>query len=193
MKETFFYNFSSTINAVSIPLDSIYLISLLIVFGGFIYLFNLYIERESKKAIIEVQNNRLSLPLEEKIDDKFSFQLESRTNFFPRKIFNIKKLVFDNTKLLGIGALAFLALGSTSAIVMEKNSNLIKGIKKNHLDNTEKAYTEKNEFLLRISDDFKLYDHGLKTKISYINPIFVSNPSMKISYENKVPRTKFIF
>tara|TARA_Y100001968_G_scaffold185732_1_gene170101 strand:+ start:11 stop:601 length:591 start_codon:yes stop_codon:yes gene_type:complete len=104
------------VNTISIPTDAIFIISLLIFFGLIGYLFNNLLSNHTNQFTRKINlDSNLEL-VKKKLEDQLTVDtttLDPKTLEMP----NIKKLNFvPASKLLGIGSLAFFAMGGASLL-----------------------------------------------------------------------------
>ena len=174
------------VNTISIPLDAIFLLFALVIFGGIIYLFNMFLDREYKDAMINMSENSIL-----KIGEIDSEPQVSMPEAFEESIPG--KFIGDQLaryKLFGLGALGFLALGGTSFFVLEKNQNLPAVLNTTYSEGL-KPYSKENQSLSfdKMISSSKAYSN----KNSYLNPALLTSniPKTKVASQSEVSTFHF--
>ena len=153
------------VNTIQIPItsDSIFLLPILIGLGLLISC-SQYIFRELKERRIFVLS-------ENQIDNQFDFK-ECVQETLPKEKTIINKLSsLSSPKIVGLGSLAFLALGGSGLLALQvTNKNLPSILKTSDFNNPTEVKSIKTESLSFNSKNISITSKKELQKIKYINP-----------------------
>ena len=179
------------VNSFTVPLDFIYLLITLISFASLVYLFNLLVERETKQLILESGNNSDLTFTQEVIEDKSNLEIIPSVQTPYNLLVGFKKNILARSKILGMGAFAFIALGGASALMIEKNHSITKGIKTTFLNYIE-PYNSNNRIPKNQSINFKFNNNAIK-KIEFVSSIFNKKEPIIKNIKYKLDTSRFTF
>ena len=182
------------VNTISIPIDAIFIICLLIIFALIGYFFHNILNTRTNQFVEKLEENSNHEFIKEKVEDQLI--LESTTvNQEKIKKPNIKKLNYlSPSKLLGVGSMAFLAIGGASLLGIQALHNSNKGVNINQVNiktKNQSAKTLVSMVKLKSSDKVQT---KIK-KISYVDPLFSTINSSKNNnlYQVEAEKTEDFF
>ena len=153
------------VNTISIPTDAIFIISLLIIFTLLLYFFNKIINNEMSQV-----GQKIDLDSNLKLEDNLTLQtkiLEEEKNIEQPR--NKKLNLQPNSKFLGIGSLACLAMGGASLLGLQHMQKSYQGMNTSRTNiKLENQSTKSPLSIVHL----KLLNRTQKTikKINYIDP-----------------------
>ena len=153
------------VNTISIPTDAIFIISLLIIFTLLFYFFTKIINNETSQV-----GQKIDFDSNFKLEDNLTLQtkiLEEEKNI--EKPRNKKLNRQPNSKFLGIGSLAFLAMGGASLLGLQHLQKSYQGVNTSRTNiKLENQSTKSPLSIVHL----KLLNRTQKTikKINYIDP-----------------------
>ena len=153
------------VNTISIPTDAIFMISLLIIFTLLFYFFTKIINNETSQV-----GQKIDFDSNFKLEDNLTLQtkiLEEEKNI--EKPRNKKLNRQPNSKFLGIGSLAFFAMGGASLLGLQHMQKSYQGMNTSRTNiKLENQSTKSPLSIVHL----KLLNRTQKTikKINYIDP-----------------------
>tara|TARA_Y100001968_G_C19419184_1_gene750761 strand:- start:1130 stop:1696 length:567 start_codon:yes stop_codon:yes gene_type:complete len=180
--------FFAGINTISVPLDAVILLISLLLFGLLIFSFSNYVETESQN-ILTTNNLQISpSPLDVQVD--FQEKPSPDTTTLISKLGKLD--LFSNSKFLGLGALAFLALGGTSLLLLDKNQSLPQALNTAHSEYFKKSRPGKSPLSFRQKHRSEHLTSHVE-KISYLSPSLATmqTSDCKNVYKNEPVRFSF--
>ena len=153
------------VNTISIPTDAIFMISVLIIFTLFVYFFNKIIYNETSKV-----GQEIAFDSNLKLEDNLTLEVkipEEEENV--EKTRNKKLNLQPNSKFLGIGSLAFLAMGGVSLLGLQHMQKSYQSVNSSRTNTKLENQSTKSPLSIV---DLKLLNRTPKTikKINYIEP-----------------------
>ena len=166
------------VNTISIPTDAILILSLLIVFALLGYLFHKILDNQTNEFIEKVDNNSNLELFKEQLEDQSNFE-STTINHERLEQQNIKKLNFlPPSKLLGLGSFLIVAIGGSSLLGIQRIQNSYKGVNTNQINIKTKNQSAKSLLSMAKIKSSNQSKTKIK-KISYIDPLLLSNNSSK--------------
>ena len=169
------------VNTISIPTDAIFMISLLIIFTLLFYFFNKIINNETSQV-----GQKIDFDSNFKLEDNLTLQtkiLEEEKNI--EKPRNKKLNRQPNSKFLGIGSLAFLAMGGASLLGLQHMQKSYQGVNTSRTNiKLENQSTKSPLSIVHL----KLLNKTEKTikKINYIDPFLKTIQNSNANHFNQV-------
>jgi len=166
------------VNTISIPTDTILLLSLLIIFALVGYFFHNIIDNQTNQ-FDEIVDDSSNLELiKEKLEDQLILESKTMNSGKSEKPI-IKKLnILPLTKLLRIGSLAIVAIGGSSLLGIQTIQNSYKSVKTSQVN--LKTEDESAKSLLKIAKIKSSNQSKTKIKkISYADPLLSNKNNAK--------------
>ena len=172
------------IHTISIPTDAIIIISLLIVFALLGYVFNHILNYETSQLTQKIDvDSKLELT-KERLEDQLKIEatsLDQERAENPRT----RSLNFSSpSKFLGIGSLAFVAIGGASLLDIQNMQKSYEGLKSSRANIKLESQSTKSSLSMFDLESLEKTKTNIK-KIDYINPSFSSINNSKDSYYYK--------
>ncbi len=161
--ELLFGNF----NTIKIPItsDSIFLLPILIGLGLIISC--------SQYIFRELQERKIFVLSKNKIENQLDFEECVQETLTPEKTIINKLSSFSSPKIVGLGSLAFIALGGSGFLALQAaNKNLPNIIKTSNFNNPIKVKSTKSESLSFNPQNISITSKNKLQKIKYISPSF---------------------
>ena len=183
------------LNTISIPTDVIFIFSLLIFFVLLGYFFNNILSNNTNRFAQKIDNTDSNLELvKETLEDQFTLEATKLDQKSVKKPI-IKNLNFiAPSKLLGIGSLAFVAMGGASLLGLQNMQKSYEGVNTSRVNIKLENQSTKSH-LSKV--DLKKLDKTQANikKISYINPFLstIKNSKYNQNYQLKEKQIKNIF
>ena len=169
------------VNTISIPTDAIFMISLLIIFTLLFYFFNKIINNETSQV-----GQKIDFDSNFKLKDNLTLQtkiLEEEKNI--EKPRNKKLNRQPNSKFLGIGSLAFFAMGGASLLGLQHMQKSYQGMNTSRTNiKLENQSTKSPLSIVHL----KLLNRTQKTikKINYIDPFLKTMQNSNANHFHQV-------
>ena len=169
------------VNTISIPTDAIFMISVLIIFTLFVYFFNKIIYNETSKV-----GQKIDFDSNLKLEDNLTLEVkipEEEENV--EKTRNKKLNLQPNSKFLGIGSLAFLAMGGVSLLGLQHMQKSYQGVNTSRTNTKLENQSTKSPLSIV---HLKLLNKTQKTikKINYIDPFLKTIQNSNANHFNQV-------
>ena len=159
--ELLFGNF----NTIKIPItsDSIFLLPILIGLGLIISC--------SQYIFRELQERKIFVLSKNKIENQLDFEECVQETLTPEKTIINKLSSFSSPKIVGLGSLAFIALGGSGFLALQAaNKNLPNIIKTSNFNNPIKVKSTKSESLTFNPQNMSISRKKEVQKITYMSP-----------------------
>ena len=165
-------------STISIPTDAIFILILLIVFALLGYFFHSILDNQTNQFVEKVDvNSNLEL-VKEKREDQLTLKT-AKVNHEKLENPNVKKLNFISpSKFLGIGSLAFIAIGGSSLLKIQSIQNSYQGVNSSQVSIKTENQSEKHLLSMAKIKSSNLSQTKIN-KINYIDPLLLSNNSSK--------------
>ena len=169
------------VNTISIPTDAIFMISVLIIFTLLVYFFNKIIYNETSKV-----GQEIAFDSNLKLEDNLTLEVkipEEEENV--EKTRNKKLNLQPNSKFLGIGSLAFLAMGGVSLLGLQHMQKSYQGVNTSRTNTKLENQSTKSPLSIV---HLKLLNKTQKTikKINYIDPFLKTIQNSNANHFNQV-------
>ena len=170
------------VNTISIPTDAIFMISVLIIFTLLVYFFNKIIYNETSKVGQKIDFDS-NLKLEDNLTLEVKIPEEEEENV--EKTRNKKLNLQPNSKFLGIGSLAFLAMGGVSLLGLQHMQKSYQGVNTSRTNTKLENQSTKSPLSIV---HLKLLNKTEKTikKINYIDPFLKTIQNSNANHFNQV-------
>ena len=173
------------VNTIAIPIDAIFLVSLLIVFVLLGYFFNNILRNDTNHFAQKINDDSNLEVVKEKLEDQLALEA---TTLDQKKVEKqrIKKLNFlPSSKLLGLGSLAVVAMGGVNLLGLQNMQKYYEGVSTSRANiNLENQSTRSNLSVVYLKP-FDKTQMNIK-KISYIDPLLSTFKSSKDNYDYQV-------
>ena len=163
---------------ISIPTDAILILFLLVVLVLLGYFFHNILDNHTNQFIEKVDDNSHLEVVKEKLEDQLIIESETVNNEKSEKS-NIKKLNYlAPSKFLGIGSLAFIAIGGSTLLRIQSMHNSYQGVNTNQVNiKTENQSAKSLLSMVKIKSSNQ--SQTKIKKISYVDPLLSNNNSSK--------------
>ena len=166
------------VSTISLPTDSILLLSLLIVFVLLGYSFHNILDNQTNQFVRKVDDNAHLELVKEKLEDQLTLE-SAKVNHAKAEKPNINKLDFLTPKrFLGIGSLAVLAIGGSSLFRFQTIQNSYKGVNTSQVNFKTENQSAKSLLSMAKIKSSNPSQTKIK-KISYVDPLLSTENSTK--------------
>tara|TARA_B100000579_G_scaffold393430_1_gene370035 strand:- start:396 stop:989 length:594 start_codon:yes stop_codon:yes gene_type:complete len=176
------------VSSISIPTDSILILSVLIFCSLLGYFFHNILDNQINQLIRKVDDNSLLELVTEKLENELSLESAITKQDKSEKP-NFKKINFlPPSKFLGISSLAFIAIGGSSLLRIQTIQNSYREMNTSQMNiKTENQLAKSLVSIVELKPS-KKSQTKLKN-ISYVDPLLsTNNNKIKINFLNKIKK-----
>ena len=169
------------VKMISIPTDTIFIISLLIVFALIVYFFNKFINNETSQL-----DKKTNFDCNPELEDHLRLQAKILDKENVEKIMNKKIKLIPVSKFLEISSLAFFTRGGVSLLGLQHMQKTYQGMNASRANINQENQSKKIPLSILDIKSLDNTQNNIK-KIDYIQPLLKTIQKSKINdlYENK--------
>ena len=178
------------VNTISIPTDTIILLTLLIIFSLLGFFFHKILNDQTNQFVDKVDKNSSHKLFKEKLKDQLILQSRTANQVRDEKP-NIKKLNFLSTaKLFGLSSMTIIAIGGATLLGIQATQNSYKGVNTSTINRKSKNQSTK-PFVSMIKVKFLDKGHSKINITNYVDPLLSAVNSYKNNRFYQIKGSKF--